>query len=117
MGALSESGDYVTVLGVGAAFEGVFSFQGNVRIEGRLQGQIVAGGRLFLGEHGQIRAHVEVDELIIAGHLEGEVSARTRIELRETARVCGVLRTPRLVLFEGCLLDGRCEAGVLSKSP
>jgi cytoskeletal protein CcmA (bactofilin family) len=50
-----------------------------------------------------------VDELVVAGHLEGEVHARRRVELLETARVVGTLRSPALAVAEGGILEGRCE--------
>jgi cytoskeletal protein CcmA (bactofilin family) len=62
-----------------------------------------------IGEGARVRARIEVDELIVGGELEGEIHARQRVELLNTARVVGTLRSPRLAVAEGGILEGRCE--------
>ena len=99
-----------TVLASGTEFEGLLSFRGAARVDGKLSGDIVAEGCLVIGEGARVRARIEVDELIVAGELEGEIHARERVELRSTARVVGSLRSPRLMVAEGGILEGRCEA-------
>lgn len=96
-------------IGPGASFEGCLVYRGAARVEGSLDGRIVAQGRLEIGPQGHVRAEIEVDELIVAGRLEGEVVARERVELLPTARVTANLRTPRLALAEGCQFEGRCD--------
>jgi cytoskeletal protein CcmA (bactofilin family) len=103
-------GQIPTVLASGTEFEGLLSFRGAARVDGRLSGDIVAEGRLVIGEGACVRARIEVDELIVAGELEGEIHARERVELQHTARVVGSLRCPRLSVAEGGILEGRCEA-------
>lgn len=109
---LQEPGaEVVTLLGRDATFEGVLAFRGDVRIEGRVKGDVLAHGTLRIESGGSVEGRVEVDELIVSGVLSGEVVARHRVELRSTARVHATVRTPSLALADGCLLDGRCAAG------
>ena len=103
-------GQIPTVLGPGAEFEGLLSFRGAARIDGTLSGDVVAEGCLVIGEGARVRARIEVDELVVGGELEGEIHARKRIELLNTARVVGSVRCPRLAVAEGGILEGRCEA-------
>lgn len=100
-----------TVLGADAAFEGVLSFRGDVRVEGRLRGEVYATGGLRIEAGASVEGRVEVDELVVAGALRGEVIAHRRLELLPTARVEASVRTPSLALADGCVLQGRCEAG------
>jgi len=106
--ASPEAGD-PSAIGPGASFEGCLVFRGSTLVEGRLTGKVVAEGRLEIGPQGWVQAEIEVDELVVAGHLEGEVHARERVELLATARVTANLRTPRLALAEGCRFEGRCD--------
>ena len=103
-------GQIATVLAPGAEFEGLLSFRGAARVEGKLSGDVVAEGCLVIGEGARVRARIEVDELIVGGELEGEIHARRRIELLKTARVVGTLRCPRLAVAEGGIFEGRCDA-------
>ncbi len=104
------TGQIPTVIAPGAEFEGLLSFRGAARIDGKLSGDVVAEGCLVIGEGAHVRARIEVDELIVGGELVGEIHARKRVELLNTARVVGSLRCPRLAVAEGGILEGRCEA-------
>jgi cytoskeletal protein CcmA (bactofilin family) len=100
-----------SVVAPDAVFEGVLSFRGTVRIEGRLKGDVLASGTLLIEPGAVVQGRIEVDELVVAGTLEGEATARHRVELQSSARVAASLWTPRLSLADGCVLDGRCRTG------
>ena len=100
-------------LGPGTEFEGLVQLRGPVRVEGRLRGEVVASGLLWIGAEAEIQARVEADEVIVAGAVDGEIRATARIELLPTARVRAVLAAPRLVLAEGCFFEGDCRAGAV----
>ena len=106
----------VPIVGEDAVFEGTLSFRGRVRIDGRLAGAVVATGSLEIGERARVRARVEVDELVVAGALEGDAVARSRIQLLPSARVVGDLRAPALVLADGCRVEGRLETAPVPDS-
>jgi len=107
----SFAADAPVAVPAGGRYRGLLSFRGAARVDGDFAGEVIAGGTLWVGERGVVRARIEVDELIVAGVLDGEVRARSRIELRTTGRVSGALFTPRLALADGCILQGRCRAG------
>lgn len=104
-----ESPDEATpiVVGPGARFEGLLSFWGRARVDGALRGDVVASGTLEVGPAAAVAARVEVDVLVVEGHVEGHVVARERVEIRAGGRITAEVATPRLVLDEGGALDGR----------
>ena len=97
------------ILRQGKQFRGVLALRQPARIDGRLRGEVISSGPLWIGESGRVEARVEADELVVAGRLEGSAEAR-RIELLASARVRAELVTPRLVLAEGCVLEGSCRS-------
>jgi cytoskeletal protein CcmA (bactofilin family) len=99
------------VLEAGAVFRGLVTFRGGARVDGRVEGDVVARGTLRLSETGEIQGRIEVDEAILAGRVRGLVHARHRIELRPGAEVVGDLRAPQIALADGCRLSGRCCSG------
>ncbi len=108
----------VPTVGAGATFNGLLSFRGAARVDGEVSGEVVAAGMLHISERAVVRARIEVDELIVDGRLEGDAVARQRIELGPSARVVGTLRAPRLLLADGCQVQGRCETvPVRTESP
>ncbi|GEM_PF-1976482 len=95
----------------GAEFHGLLVTHGEVRVDGRVHGEILGADILEIGESGEVEASIEADVVVVAGTFRGEIRAHHRVELRATARVQGSIETPRLVLEEGSVLNGRCRAG------
>jgi cytoskeletal protein CcmA (bactofilin family) len=94
-----------------ARFEGLLTFRGRARVDGEIEGDILCRGAVRIGERGRVVGTIEADEVIVAGTLEGQATARDRLELTGTARVRGTVRAPRVHLEDGCQLEGRCESG------
>src|SRR5437867_11525501 len=78
-----------TVIGVGSSFRGTMMVSGTLRIEGELEGDILNCERLEIGEHGVMRADIEVKEALIEGRVFGNIRALGTIELRSGARIEG----------------------------
>jgi cytoskeletal protein CcmA (bactofilin family)/F0F1-type ATP synthase membrane subunit b/b' len=93
----------------GAEFDGLVLLPASARIDGRISGDVIASGLVWIGEAARVKARIQAEEVVVAGVIEGEVLARQRIELLATARVSGALRAPRLVLADGAFLEGRCQ--------
>ena len=114
--AAPEADESTSVLGPGTHFEGLLTFRGKARIDGQLVGEALGHGLLVVGAGAQLRARVTVDELVVAGEIEGDVVARKRVELLATGRIQGDVETPRLSIAEGGLLLGRCTTGAAART-
>ena len=101
------------VLQPGAEFRGSVHLTGPARIDGSIDGEVIAADRLWIGEQASIKARVTAPEIIVDGTLEGALDAE-RVELRPTARVRAEVRTPKLILAEGAVLEGRCSTAAPS---
>jgi len=98
----------VPLVAAGAGFAGLVHVRGAVRIDGEVEGEIVASDAVWIAASGRVRARVEAPEVVVAGTLIGEIHASTRVELRASAQVSAVVRTPRLALADGAFFEGRC---------
>jgi len=101
--------DKMTVVDAQAQLEGKLSGK-DATVHGRVKGEISLTGRLLVGEEGKVQATVAADAVEIAGHLEGDVRARS-VTLRETARVKGRIDAQALVVREGAWLSGPVASG------
>jgi cytoskeletal protein CcmA (bactofilin family) len=99
------------VLTEGAAFRGVLALAGPARIDGRVAGEVIAGGPLWIGETGEVEADLEAESIVVAGRVAGRVRATSRIEVRPSGMVRGSLEAPRIVLAEGSVVNGHCHSG------
>ncbi|MFP5258340.1 MAG: polymer-forming cytoskeletal protein [Acidobacteriota bacterium] len=95
-------------LGAGTAYHGQFNFQGVVRIDGEIFGDIVSDGVLVLGEQGLVEGSIQVGELVTSGRIIGDVAASRRLVLNKSARVRGNLVAPSVVVEAGAVINGRC---------
>jgi cytoskeletal protein CcmA (bactofilin family) len=105
----TDFGEIRAFLGEGTHFKGVLSFAGAVRIDGHLEGEIVGDEVLIIGEPGQVNAQIEVGTLVVSGQVQGNITAKQRVELLHPSRVSGTIRTRCLVVAEGALFNGHCE--------
>jgi cytoskeletal protein CcmA (bactofilin family) len=90
----------------GVTVKGEIQADGDVRLDGRLEGRISATERVTIGATGSLVADVEAGEVIIMGSVEGNVRAQKRLELKKGARVVGNITTPVLVVEEGVHFHG-----------
>lgn len=98
-------------LGQGSRVEGKLSFEGGVRIDGHIEGEINAQETVLIGETAELNAQIHASAVVVHGRVNGDITARKRVELRAPAKVVGNLTTPSLVVHEGVVFEGHCNMG------
>ena len=101
--------DKTTIVDAQAQLEGKLTGK-DATVHGRVRGEISLSGRLLVGEEGKVAATVAAESVEVAGHLEGDVKARS-VVLRETARVKGRIDAQSLVVREGAWLSVPVASG------
>src|SRR5437870_12377552 len=71
----------LTFLARGFEFKGILIFDGTVRIDGVVTGEIHTKGTLILGEHAVIVGDVSAGTIISAGKINGNVTGREKVKL------------------------------------
>jgi cytoskeletal protein CcmA (bactofilin family) len=102
----------VAALHKGSRVTGQLSFHGPARIDGNVEGEIQCHGKLTIGEGAEVRAKIAGQTVVIQGRVEGNVSAKEKVELIAPGRLYGNIDTPRLIITEGVVFDGDCSMGV-----
>jgi len=102
----------VAYLYKGSRVSGQLTFQGPVKIDGSVDGEIQCHGILTIGDGAEVRARISGQVVVVRGRVEGNVVAKERVELIAPARLIGNIKTPRLVITEGVVFDGDCSMGV-----
>jgi cytoskeletal protein CcmA (bactofilin family) len=88
-------------------FEGTMRCRESIRIDGRCKGKLFCEQTVIIGEPGVLGLSIEADTVVVAGEVNGDITARRKITLEPTARVTGNLCTPGIVIREGATLEGR----------
>ena len=103
-------------LGKETFFEGKMTFEGVFRLDGRFEGEIFDSGTLIVGETASVKGKVGLNTIVVNGVVEGEVYAKTRVEIHSMGKVYGSLSTPTLMINEGGIFEGGCKMeGVFDK--
>src|SRR5438477_13003466 len=90
-----------TVVGTGSSVRGTIMVSGTLRIDGEFEGDILNCERLEIGEHGIMRADVEVKEALIMGRVYGNIRALGAIEMKAGARIEGDVAAMTIAMEQG----------------
>ena len=104
------------VLDVDASMQGTLIFKDyvNLRINGTFEGVLNTKGNLMIGEQAVINADITGESIIVAGRVNGNITALKDLKLISPARVIGDIRSPLLSIAEGAVFDGTSR--MLSKA-
>jgi cytoskeletal protein CcmA (bactofilin family) len=100
-----------SLIGAGTTIEGDLNFSGGMRIDGQVNGNVVAAqdkpSTLVLSEHARVNGEVNVTHLVINGAISGTVFASEYMELQSKAKVNGDVHYTTLEIQLGAIVEGR----------
>jgi len=117
MSPTTGTSDLNALLGRGSEFEGKLTFEGTVRIDGKFTGTIVTNDVLVIGEGAKVAAEITCGSIVVHGEINGNVKARTLVELHTPARVRGNIDTPALMIERGVMFEGQTKMEGVEKAP
>ena len=115
-GVAAEHAEITAFLGKGTEFKGVLGFEGTIRVDGRVEGEVVSKDTLIGGDDSFLQGDVSVGTLILSGKAVGTITASQRVHLLAPAVIEGTIRTPKLIIEEGVTFDGKCEMASQKKA-
>ena len=85
-------------------------------VEGKVEGRIdLPNNQLTIGAEGQVKADLHAKTVVVIGHVTGNIGATERVEVQATGIVDGDVKSPRLIVQEGAVLNGAVEMGGATK--
>ena len=96
-------------IGGGARVHGKITGDGNLLVEGQVEGEIAVRGDLTIVEGGTVTSDVEAHAVRIAGALEGDVRASGNVHIVSGARVRGDVKGAEVAIDEGAQFAGRLD--------
>ncbi len=108
---MPEALSNMTVIGPDTQIKGELTFDTAARILGRVEGKVTSKGELQIGDGAVCKAALDAGKVMIDGVVEGNVSARERVQLNGKARVVGDISAMTLVVAEGASFVGHCRVG------
>ena len=110
--------EITALLGRGTQFEGKLHFEGRVRIDGIFKGEIRSEDTLVIGEGAEVHAEIDVATVIVRGGVvNGNIRAKTAIEVYAPGKIVGNLHSPSLFIDRGVEFHGSCRMDSLEVRP
>jgi len=96
-----------TIIGPGTSVSGNIESGGFTRVDGNVQGDVKARGRVVIGERARMKSNVSGTSVTVGGVVFGNVLASERLIILATGLVMGDIITRRIQADEGCLIHGK----------
>jgi len=100
-----------SLIGAGTVVHGDITFTGGLRIDGQVQGNVVASdgepGTLVISEQARVDGEIRVSHVVVNGTVNGPVAANDYLELQAKSRVAGDVTYKTLEMHVGAVIEGR----------
>ncbi|MEO8302609.1 MAG: polymer-forming cytoskeletal protein [Betaproteobacteria bacterium] len=100
-----------SLIGAGTRVNGDVTFTGGLRIDGQVQGNVVAANgepsTLVISEQAKVDGEIRVSHLVVNGTVNGPVVAVDYLELQPKARIVGDVSYKTLEMHVGAVVRGR----------
>lgn len=90
----------------GCTMSGQLHFRQSVHIDGRVEGEVRAGGTVIVGESASIEGSIFAESVIVLGEVEGEISASGQVTVFKSGRIHGDIQTAGIAVEPGATLRG-----------
>ena len=105
-----ERGRNLAQIGKSLKLKGEITGSEDLYIDGQVEGTVeLKENSLTVGPNGKVHADVSARSITILGHLQGNVRAGERIEIRKTGSLEGDLSTARIVIEDGAVFRGSID--------
>ena len=109
--AADEISNSSNVLGKGTLVEGNIETYGNIRIEGRIIGNIKSKSKIALGHASHVEGNIMAQNADLEGEVRGKIEISEMLVLKSTCVIHGDISTGKLVVEPGALFNGSCKMG------
>jgi len=83
--------------------------QGNIRIEGKVDGAIRSQNKIVVGDSAHITGDIEALEAEVSGHIDGAIHCSGTLYLKKTAYINGDILATKLIIENGAVFNGKCS--------
>lgn len=101
----------LSIIANGTTIIGDVVSDGDIRIEGKIIGQLLCKSKVVVGPKGRIEGNIDTVNATIAGEVYGKILVRDLLQLQETARIYGDVCTQKIAISQGAVFNGNSKTG------
>ena len=102
-------------IGKGTLLKGDVETYGNLRVEGKVVGNVKTKSKIVLGQSAHVEGNILAQNAEIEGELNGNIEITEVLILKPTAIIHGDIVTNKLIVESGAKFNGGCKMGSVSK--
>ena len=110
-----EISNSTNTIGKGTVLEGNIETYGNIRIEGKVIGNIKSKSKIALGNSSHVEGNIIAQNADLEGEVKGRIEISEMLILKATAVVHGDIITGKLVVEPGAVFNGTCKMGTQAR--
>ncbi len=95
-----------TLISDGCKISGVITGDCDFLINGEIDGDCDLAGTVTLAKNGLWRGTIKAGNVIVAGHVDGDIFADDKVEITESARITGTVSAEAIAVAEGAIVEG-----------
>lgn len=99
------------MIGPGTKIVGDLHTNGDIRIDGNIEGNVNSKGKVVIGNNGIVKGEVICTNAEISGSLNGKVTASELLSLKATSKFNGEIKSGKLSIEPGAIFSGTCTMG------
>jgi cytoskeletal protein CcmA (bactofilin family) len=108
----------VATIGKSVVVKGELSGSEDLYVDGEVEGSISLHGQsLTIGPNGRVRANIEARNVVVHGHVDGNLRASDRVDLRKSASLTGDISTARISIEDGAYFKGTIDIQKAEPAP
>jgi cytoskeletal protein CcmA (bactofilin family) len=100
-----------TIIGPSVKVKGNFHGEGNIVVEGIIEGGLKTAGNVLVGDKAHITANIEANEARVGGAVNGNIKVKGDLAIEATAKINGDIECAFISIERGAMLNGKCSMG------
>lgn len=96
-----------TTIAYGLEVRGDISSEGDIWIDGEIEGNVTASSRVIVGDNGFVNGNISGHVIVVRGSVEGDITASESLSYEDTAHMRGDSHTPSLQVANGASIAGK----------
>ena len=93
----------------GTVLQGDLICSGNLKVDGKVVGNITSPSRVVVGETGTVEGEMKCQTAQIYGDVNGFINCEDVLVLKSTSKIKGDIKTGKMVIEIGAFFTGNCS--------
>lgn len=99
----------INLVGTGTTIKGEINSKGDIRVDGKIIGQVRSEGKIVVGNSGIIEGELHCVNADISGKIDGKAEIAELLTLKASSIFSGDIITDKLAIEPGAKFSGTCS--------